>query len=339
MKLTAQDFLKSGEEIPIIDVRSPLEYERGHIPGAFNIPLLSNNEREVVGTLYKSKGQDKAFMKALEFTGPKMAGFVKEANKYQKDKKLLVYCWRGGKRSGSMAWLFNTSGIETKILEGGYKAYRNYIHDLFSIPKNIIVLGGFTGSGKTEILKELKEQHQVIDLEALAHHKGSAFGFIGQKPQPTTEQFENNLAIEWMKLNYNEIIFLEDESKMIGSVHLPDEIYSKIRNSSVIFINVPKEDRIKRLIIDYAGFDNSLIKSALDKIIKRLGGQNYNKAISSLEINDYATIANVSLVYYDKAYLYGLNKRDENKIYKMTIENSDPKFAAKMIDSYINNPK
>lgn len=338
MKYTAQEFLKAGENIPIIDVRSPLEYEKGHIPGAFNIPLLSNKEREVVGTLYKSKGQDKAFMKALEYTGPKMSEFVKAANKYQKDKKLLIYCWRGGKRSSSMAWLFNTSGIETKILEGGYKSYRNYIHNLFSIPEKILVLGGYTGSGKTEILKELNIKYQVIDLEGLANHKGSAFGFIGQNPQPTTEQFENNLAIEWMKLNYYKIILIEDESRMIGSVYLPDEIYSKIRTSPILFLDIPKEDRIKRLIVDYAGFDNSLIKKALDKIIKRIGGQNYNKAISALENNDYYTIANISLVYYDKAYLYGLNKRDENKIHKIRIENSSPKLAAKMIESYINTP-
>jgi tRNA 2-selenouridine synthase len=334
MKYKVEKFLLTAKKIPIVDVRTPAEFNQGHIPGSFNIPLLSNEERVIVGTLYKKKGKDLAFIKALKYSGPNMADFVTKARRIAVNKKILVHCWRGGMRSSSMAWLFNAAGLEANILEGGYKAYRNHIRDSFAKTTNIVVLGGFTGSGKTEILQYLSKTHKVIDLEKMAHHKGSAFGFIGQKKQPTTEQFENNLGEKWLNLNGDNELWLEDESRNIGSVYLPEIIYDKIRNSQVIFIDLPKEERIKRLVKEYSGFDNELIKISLNKIHKRIGGQNHKIALSALKENDFYTIAKISLTYYDKAYIFGLNKRNIKKVYKIKIEKDNPDSTAKIISDF-----
>ena len=213
MAYDIKSFLELGKELPIVDVRTPAEFEQGHIPGAHNIPLFSNEERAVVGTLYKKQGKDIATIKGLEFVGPNMANFAKQAKKLAVDNKILVHCWRGGMRSASMAWLFNTVGLDAQTLEGGYKAYRQYIRASFEWPYKVVILGGLTGSGKTDILKEMhKMGAQFVDLEGTAHHRGSSFGQIGQGTQPTNEQFENNLAEVWIKQDAEEIIWLEDES-------------------------------------------------------------------------------------------------------------------------------
>lgn len=340
MKIEIEKFLKESIDSPVIDVRSPAEYQHAHIPGAINIELLSNEERAIVGTLYKQKGKDKAFLKALELVGPNMADFVRKAkkisNKY-KTNKLLIYCWRGGMRSGSMSWLFDSAGFETKTLEGGYKAYRNYMQKSFDNDQKIIVLGGYTGSGKTEILQELNKQNQVIDLENLANHKGSAFGFIGQEKQPSTEYFENKLGLQWLDLDKNKAIWLEDESRNIGSVYLPENLYQKIRQSTVIFIDVPKKYRIKRLVAEYSNTNIKHLKFALDKIKKRIGGLNYKNSIEALDNKDFATVVDIVLDYYDKAYLHGINKRKKNTIHKIKIDNDTPKNTAMIISNYLNS--
>jgi len=337
MKLKIEDFLERSKNIPVIDVRTPAEFEKGHIPGAFNIPLLSNEERAVVGTMYKHEGKEPAFEKALEYSGPNMVNFVRQAKKIATDGELLVYCWRGGMRSGSLAWLFNSAGVNSHTLEGGYKAFRKYIHKAFEGAKKIFVIGGFTGSGKTEILKELSKQVQVIDLEGLAHHKGSAFGFIGQSEQPTTEQFENDLGIKWLELDFEDYIWLEDESRNIGKVYLPESIYFKIRDASVIFLEIPREIRIKRLVKEYSGYNDKLLQKAIDKINKRLGGLNYQATLKALETKDYSKVADITLNYYDKAYLHGLNKRGKEKIFKLKIKEDDPVNTSRIILEYYQN--
>ena len=339
MILSVSDFLEERKKFPLIDVRTPAEYIYGHIPGALNIPLLSDEERVEVGTLYKNQGKEAAVLRALELTGPKMADYIRQLKKMSEGNptnKVMVHCWRGGMRSSSMAWLFNTAGFEADILEKGYKAYRNHILSLFDNFENIVVLGGYTGSGKTEILKHIKDKYQVSDLENFAHHKGSAFGFIGEAPQPTTEQFENNLADEWLNFNPEQLVWVEDESRAIGKVYLPDNLYFKIRNSPVLFIDVPKEIRIQRLVQDYAAYDKSLLKIALDKIVKRLGGQHHKAADIALQNDDFETVADITLTYYDKAYLFGLNKRDQSKVFKIRVDSGDAQENAGVVMEYYN---
>jgi tRNA 2-selenouridine synthase len=187
-------FLKLAETLPVTDVRSPFPFSHGHIPGAINIPLFNDAERAEVGTRYKLKGRIDAIIKGLELTGPSMHSKLEQALQIAAGGRLLVHCWRGGMRSEAMAWLFYLGGIETVLLEGGYKSYRHLVLENLSENRKMFVLGGLTGSGKTQILKYLREEgRQVIDLEGMANHKGSAFGSLGQKPQPSSEHFANIL--------------------------------------------------------------------------------------------------------------------------------------------------
>ena len=192
-----EQFLTLSVSHPVIDVRSPSEFSQGHVPGAINIPLFDDQERKIVGIRYKQVNKEAAMYAGLEFAGKKLVELAKEGEKKAgKNKTLLVHCWRGGMRSKSMVWLFETLGLTCYLLEGGYKSYRHYVHNEMALQLHVNVIGGRTGSGKTDILLFLEHAGEpVIDLEGFAHHKGSAFGARGESIQPTTEQFENELQL------------------------------------------------------------------------------------------------------------------------------------------------
>lgn len=241
-------FLELAENIPVIDVRSPSEFSYGHIPGAYNIPLFDDREREAVGIKYKKEGRSKAVMKGIELTGPEMHLKLKEAIGIAKNGKLLVHCWRGGMRSEAMAWLFSLGDIETEVLEKGYKAYRNHILTSLAEKRKVIILGGMTGSSKTKILNHLKNLgQQVIDLERLANHKGSAFGALGQPPQPSSEHFANLLFNEWKKISCDLPVWLEDESRNIGTVFMPDVFYNNMQEYPSIILLMEIRKRLPGL--------------------------------------------------------------------------------------------
>jgi len=329
-KIQVEEFLELSESIPVIDVRSPKEFAQGHIPGAFNISLFSNEERAIVGTNYKRINRETAIFSGLEIVGPKLVSFAKQAKKISKNNNLLVHCWRGGMRSSSMAWLFETIGLEIQLLEGGYKAYRKYFKSKLEDNKNIVILGGLTGSGKTDVLHELRNQgEQIIDLERIANHKGSVYGAIGQNQQPTNEQFENNLGHEWLKLDLTKPIWLEDESKAIGADRIPDELYLPMRKAIVIKIEIDKDVRINRLMKEYTSFDKEILKNATLKIAKRLGGLNTQEALDSIESGALRKAVDISLIYYDKAYSHGINSRDESTIKPIAFAEDNPEKTAK----------
>ncbi len=336
MAYEIEEFLDLGETLPIVDVRTPAEFEQGHIPGAYNIPLFSNEQRAVVGTLYKQEGKDIATLKGLEFVGPNMASFARRARKLAMDKKILVHCWRGGMRSASMAWLFNTVGLEAQTLVGGYKAYRRYIRESFEKPQKLVILGGMTGSGKTDILKELQKMgEQFVDLEGIARHRGSSFGQIGQGMQPTNEQFENNLAAEWLKQDWKRFIWLEDESKPMGRVRIVDNLFHRMRQTPFIVLQMPRSIRAERLVEDYAPLDKSELEAALLRIERRIGGQNLKEALKALHRGDYLTVANITLDYYDKTYNYGIESRKEvPKIFVETDTGDPRKNAERILDAF-----
>lgn len=332
-QLTVEEFLEKARHLPVIDVRSPGEYEHAHIPGAVNIPLFDNEERALVGTRYKKAGKDAAVLLGLDLIGPKLTSFVKQSRKLNpKGQEVLVHCWRGGMRSGSFAWLLNTAGMQVSTLAGGYKSYRNAVLESFAEPRPLIILGGKTGSGKTDVLKELALQdEQVIDLEALAHHKGSSYGAIGQAPQTSSEQFENVLYQEWCQLDPNRRIWLEDESRNVGTCFIPLPLWQQMRDAPVAFIDVPKEVRILRLVREYTGIDHQLLIEATERIRRRLGGKDTQLALDALSEHNYATVADITLSYYDKAYLHGLAQREAETVHRLDVTQDNPAETARKL--------
>jgi tRNA 2-selenouridine synthase len=303
-------FLTLSATHPVIDVRSPSEFSQGHIPGALNIPLFTDQERKEVGTTYKQVNKEAAMYMGLEFAGKKLVRLAKEGEKHAgKEKTLLVHCWRGGMRSKSMVWLFETMGINSYLLEGGYKSYRGNVREAFNRPLNLIVIGGRTGSGKTDILHRLEKMgEQILDLESLAHHKGSAFGALGEIPQPTTEQFENDLCQKLNGLDRTSRIWIEDESRNVGKCVIPGAIYLKMKEGRILFLDIPRELRARHLVKHYAGFEKEELKACVLKISKRLGGDRTKEALDSVHRADFYSTAMITLQYYDKAYMFSLEK-------------------------------
>jgi len=189
-QISITEFLQLSAPVALIDVRTPAEFEKGHIPAAFNVPLFSNEERVKVGTTYKQVGREEAILLGFDLTGSKWSGFIKRALEISPDKKIAVHCWRGGMRSGAMAWALDLYGFEVFVIKGGYKSYRRWAHQQFDRQYPLCILGGMTGSGKTKILHKLSlAGEQVIDLEDLAQHQGSSYGTMNKLVQPTQEQF------------------------------------------------------------------------------------------------------------------------------------------------------
>ncbi|MDA3907382.1 MAG: tRNA 2-selenouridine(34) synthase MnmH [Bacteroidales bacterium] len=332
IQLLAEEFLKQSQFLPVIDVRTPAEWEQGHIPGSVNIPIFSNDERAKVGTRYKNSGKEFAVELGLEVVGPKMLDFVRQAKKVAKDKKVLVHCWRGGMRSASMAWLFETAGLEASTLIEGYKGYRKYIREQFGKPANLIVLGGHTGSGKTDILKAIeKTGEQFLDIEGIAHHKGSAFGTIGQLPQLTNEHFENILAEIWLKFDRSNRIWIEDESRSLGINWVPEPLFKQMRVAKLLRVVVPKNLRIKRLVREYAFIDKEMLMDSVHKIERKLGGLKTKQSLDAIQQENYAVVADITLDYYDKGYAFGNSKRDPNSIIDIIIEKDEPEKTALLL--------
>lgn len=302
------EFLSLRDQLPVIDVRSEGEYTNGHIQSACNIPLLNNAERIAVGTDYKQKGQKEAIKTGFRLVGPRLEAIIETTE--QIGKELLVYCWRGGMRSSNFCQFVAMAGIKTRLLRGGYKSYRNLALEAFKKPLQLIVIGGCTGSGKSEILRALAAHgEQVIDLEKLANHKGSAFGGLMMPPQPTTEQFQNDLFEEILKLDPDKRVWIEDESLAIGKIFLPSELWSQMVASPVVEMEVPKDLRIGRLVNEYGVSDQKEFLDAMTKVSKKLGGQHFNAAKEKFLQGDMTSAIELLLVYYDKAYTKALERK------------------------------
>lgn len=326
-------FLQAANGSQIIDVRSPGEFAQGHIPDAFNIPLFSDQERSEIGAIYKNDSPDAAVKKGLALARPKFAWYLGQCRRIARDKEAFIHCWRGGMRSNGFAGLCDEAGINVSLLEGGYKEYRRLIRKKFSRCCRLIVISGMAGCGKTEILHELKNLgEQVVDLEALARHKGSAFGFIGQKEQPTNEQFENNIAAVWQNFNMSQRIWIEDESLRIGKVVINDVLFKKMQNAVICNIEIPIEARIKRLERDYRNIPADVLIQVVNKIQQRLGLQRSETVIRFIEKKDYVHAIQELLIYYDKGYVYGMRKRNVSPhTLQFNLGDSGPKSIAKTL--------
>ena len=331
-KLDIENFLSQSRGHPVIDVRSPAEYEHAHIPGAISLPLFSNDERAVIGTIYKQQGREKAMTMGLEFYGKNMQRIISELKNQTSDKQIFIHCWRGGMRSGVVAWMLDLFGYKVSTLNKGYKAFRRAVLDSFSLPKNILILGGKTGSAKTRVLHELKSLgEQVIDLEALAHHKGSAFGGIAETPAPSQEQFENDLYMQFRNLDSTKLIWLEDESQRIGLINLPNELWSQMRNAKVIYLDIPFDERLKYLVETYGSFGKNELIDSTQRIQKKLGGLETKNAIQFIDEGKLSDAFAILLRYYDKFYSKATDQRPKENIEKIPIEKISPSFIASKV--------
>ncbi len=302
-------FLKQSS--PILDVRSPSEFLEGHIPGAISFPLFTDEERSIVGTLYKKEGKDIAVKAGLRFVGPKLASFVEMAELLAKEtKELRLYCARGGMRSSSLSWLLTTAGFHSSVLSGGYKSFRKWTLERFSQKYSLKVLGGFTGSGKTELLLKLKEEgSQIIDLEDLAAHRGSSFGQLDKKVQPSTEQFENNLAWNLSSCNLDQPLWIEDESRMIGTCCVPQDLWDQMTAAPFFWMKSTKEERIKRLIQGYGKYPLEDLTASVRRLTKKMGLERVENIVKAIEENHMEIAVSAILEYYDQAYQYSSQKR------------------------------
>jgi len=333
--INISQFLELAQTLPVVDVRSPDEYRCGHIPGAINIPLFSDEERAAVGTAYVQTGHNEAVLQGLEFAGKKMRAMC-EAALALKSEKLLIHCWRGGMRSKSMAWLFETVNLQCLLLEGGYKVFRHTVLGEMTTPRELRILSGYTGSGKTEILAELKKlRKQVIDLEGLANNKGSAFGALGQPPQPSVEHFENLLFTELQKTDKTQPLWLEDESVNIGKAQIPAAFFDQMKQAKTLQIIVPQPVRVQRLLKEYGNFDSALLAESIKKIEKRIGYDRCKQALELCAAGELAQVAKILLDYYDKAYEFQISMRAPETVIRIEIsDEASVKEIAKRIMNY-----
>jgi tRNA 2-selenouridine synthase len=345
-KISIQTFFQIEGQYPVFDVRSPAEYAHAHIPGASNLPLFSDEERKVVGTIYKKESKEKAIKTGLAFFGPKMVSLVEEAERvclqlesskrYSGDqprldvagnigpsdkddtKRVIVHCWRGGMRSAGVAWLLDLYGFEVYTLSGGYKSFRRWCGQQFNKEYPFTILGGFTGSGKTRILQELKAGgNAILDLESLASHKGSVFGHLGEPLQPSQEMFENRLALALADTDGAGNIWLEDESQRIGNVNIPIGLFRYIQRRPVCFLEIPFEKRLYHIVAGYGNFEKDKLAEGIIRLKKRLGGLETQHALEFLDAGDLYNCFRILLGYYDKYYLKGLTgKGDIRRVVK-----------------------
>lgn len=330
--ISLDNFWSLRDQYPLIDARSEGEFAQSHIPGAINIPILNNLERVVVGTLYKEKGSQEATIKGFELVGPRFHLILKGALEQLPEKKIIIYCWRGGMRSQILSWLLSMVGFEVFRLKGGYKTYRTYSFDLVRKDWNLIVLGGKTGTGKTRLLQKLQEAgEQIIDLEGLANHKGSSFGSIGQPAQPTVEQFENNLSEALRKQDPTQSIWVENESRKIGRLILPDRFYSQMLKSPLIDIQKSEQERIDLIAEEYASLPADELILAVLRLKKRLGGLRTSQAIEAIVDGNHTDWITNMLIYYDKAYTFDLDKHSGGKITQLDLSGTDPETSIKKL--------
>lgn len=320
---TYETYLEQGLQQRIIDVRSPSEYAHAHIPGAISFPLLNDEERAIVGTYYKQKGHKEAVIKGFELVGGKFAEYIKQFDALKFEGEIIIHCWRGGLRSNIMCWLLEKAGYKTKVLKGGYKLYRSWVLNELQKDLPLLVLGGLTGSNKTGILQQLsKKKEAVIDLESLANHRGSAFGGIGLGAQPTQEMFENRLALEIFRVRDAKRIWIENESRLVGTCVVPRRIYDTMQTASIVELEVDFDTRIQHILKIYGVQDKKLLVEKTMQIEKRLGNLAMRNAIAALLENDYVTWAIILLKHYDSNYLHSKSKKS-NTFHSITYQNDE----------------
>ena len=315
-----QEFL-NDQTSPIVDVRSPVEFRRAHIPGAVNLPLFSDQQRQEVGTLYKNAGRVASIHRALQFITPRLEGLAESARKIADRHRIRLHCWRGGMRSRSTAWLFEKIDLQPVVLQGGYKSFRRHVVESFKQPLPLLVLSGLTGSGKTQQLQVLQMLgEQVLDLEAIANHRGSAFGGIGLGQQPTVEHFENNLYQAIQRLDRTRPIWVEDESRSVGNIRLPHHFFESLRAAPAFFMKCSRETRVELIMNEYGKLPIEQLVAATQRVRRRMGGQNMKQAVEAIESGNLRAGVEVLLDYYDRLYLENKSKMKRESFLDVDVE-------------------
>ena len=328
---TATTATRPGRGAALVDVRSPVEYERGRVPGAVNVPLFENDVRARVGLLYKTKGRGEAMVAGMDAVAPRLEDIVRAAAEAcastsaasgegdgEACADVYVMCFRGGMRSSCVGWLLTQrlTGKRVRVVDGGYKGFRKWALErcgpVCGLPApRVCVVGGRTGVGKTRALLALRAQgEQVIDLEGLANHAGSAFGWVGREPQPTSEHYSNLVACEWHELDPNRWVYIEDEGPHVGRCSVDPLLFERMRNAPLVLRMVASRDvRLRTLVKDYATSELRsdpqwlpTMRESVDKLAKRLGGDRVREIQSKLDAGDFAAVAAGLLEYYDGLY-------------------------------------
>jgi tRNA 2-selenouridine synthase len=318
--------LKALDHPILIDVRSEGEFAEATIPGSVNLPLFNNAERVEVGTIYTQATPSLARELGLRIVSPKLPDIIKKVEELSKNGPLVLFCWRGGMRSKSLASVVDLMGIPIYRLLGGYKAYRSQVVDFFqkTLPFKIVVLRGNTGVGKTELLGQLrKEGYPAVDLEKLANNRGSVFGAMGLGDPPSQKKFEGLLYEELESLSQHSYIIVECESKRIGRVTLPTNLYNAMQEGIQILQYDSMENRVQRLVKEYTSVPNALqeIGTALERLIKILGHIKIQELHTLLDEGCFDVFTERLLVeYYDKLYAYPNEPSTEYAFY-LSYEN------------------
>lgn len=291
----------------LVDVRTPLEYGDDHIPGAVNVPLLTNEERVEIGTLYKQTGPFEARRRALELVAHRFPAMAAEIGAAAGSRPILVYCWRGGLRSKTVTSILDLTGYPASQLVGGYKAYRAEVSayfEAFTPPGPLVVVHGMTGIGKTTLLHRLARRFSVLDLEGLACHRGSAFGSVGLQQDLSQKRFESLLWHELQRMPMGPPILVEGESRRIGKISLPGDVYEVMQQSAKIWCKASLETRVSRLIEEYGRPEyREEMAAALLRIRKKLGGVKYEEIAGYLDRWEMEPFMRALITdYYDKVY-------------------------------------
>ncbi|MCW3489850.1 tRNA 2-selenouridine(34) synthase MnmH [Dethiobacter alkaliphilus] len=307
--LTVEQFIKNREQYLLVDVRSPGEFSLAHIPGAVNIPLFSDEERALVGTTYWKEGTDRAKLVGLSLVGPRLPGMVEEMLESAAGRDIVLYCWRGGMRSGSVFSVMEALGYPAWQLVGGYKAFRRHVVRYLKsaeIKMPVFILNGLTGVGKTLVIKELQRKGApTIDLERLANHRGSAFGGIGLGKPRTQKDFEAHLFFALKEIETAPYVLLEGEGKKVGPVVLPDFLYSAMHHGEHILLEADLEIRVDRIIKEYHGIDESVepLADAALMLQKKLGQKKCSALANQIRQGELRPAAMaLCSEYYDQYY-------------------------------------
>ncbi|MEW9677228.1 tRNA 2-selenouridine(34) synthase MnmH [Lentibacillus sp. L22] len=328
--------LQQKEAHTLIDVRSPKEFHESTIPGSMNIPVFNNEERAEVGTIYKQVGPEAAKERGLEIFSAKLPDFI--AAFRQIDTPKTVFCWRGGMRSKTAATVLDLMGIKANRLSGGFRTYRQWVVAELAkadFKPDLYVLNGYTGSGKTAILKRLAQNgYPVIDLEGMANHRGSIFGQIGLEPS-NQKAFESQLVQAMLRYQDAPFVFVEGESKRIGKATLPDFFYEKKEKGLQLFIDMPMEERIHNILDDYQPWNlPEQFLEAFRIIKKRIHTPVAKQIDEDLQLGNYTNAVQLLLeYYYDPRYEYAAKQYPEDR--KIHIRANNVEEALQGIESVL----